>query len=252
MQARHLKHFEAEHHLACGAAITVQIDGKWREVFEVWTDGDDPARVFGENSDYAKAIGEFIDYASPCWVVVRYVVEEKSNSAEIDDAIHRFRTCDLVAVQVPEPACMSSSEPITAAAQLGGATLAPRDDMPGGSTHSHLSEAPCTAPIRYAGIVEDGRSTSEVEPCMAIFGSTEDEVYQGILATVAQVLASGDDYGTDAGWLADNPIAAVPSGEPGSAQEWLESFRENTIYPYWTVLEAASLLDMRRPVTPDT
>lgn len=235
MQARHLKQYEAEHHLACGGPITVRINGIWREVFDVWADGDDPATTFGDDGEYTKQIGESIDYASPCWVVVRYVVEERSNCAEVSDAIHRFRTCDLVDVQVPEPLPLASDGQLDrTTARLNG-----------------RPEAAGTPPIRYSGIVEDGRSPSEVKPSVNVFGSTEDEVYQGILSTIAGLLASGDDYDTDPGWLEENPVAAVPVHEPGAAQEWLEAFRENSLYPYWTVLEAESLLDMRASVIPD-
>src|SRR5690606_33368572 len=45
-----------------------------------------------------------------CWVVVRYVVEEKSTALEVADALHRFRTCDLVEVQVPEHALLVASQ----------------------------------------------------------------------------------------------------------------------------------------------
>ncbi|MEJ3741799.1 hypothetical protein WEI85_00655 [Actinomycetes bacterium KLBMP 9797] len=110
VQARHLKQFETEHRRAYGEAITVLIGGIWREVFEVWADGENPASLFGEDAEYTKVITDALDYASACWVLVRHVVEEKSTPFEVADAVHRFRTCELVEVQVPDHAPLATSE----------------------------------------------------------------------------------------------------------------------------------------------
>jgi hypothetical protein len=80
--------------------LVVRIDGKWREVFDVWSDNDDPATLFGDN-DYTRMINEWLETESPLWTVVRYLVEEKSKE-QISDALHAFRYRDLVEVQVPE------------------------------------------------------------------------------------------------------------------------------------------------------
>jgi hypothetical protein len=103
VQARHLKQFETAHRSIHHQAITVRIDGTWREVFDIWQSGDDPAEIPVADDAVTARIADAIDYASPCWVVVRYVVEERCTPAEIADGLCTLRTCDLVEVQVPDP-----------------------------------------------------------------------------------------------------------------------------------------------------
>ncbi|KUL44789.1 hypothetical protein ADL22_12665 [Streptomyces sp. NRRL F-4489] len=80
---------------------TIKVDGKWREVFDVWKEGDDVAGNFGDDSDLTKMIMEKTDWMSPCWVAVRYVDEEKSTANEIESGLAFFTLRDLVEIQVP-------------------------------------------------------------------------------------------------------------------------------------------------------
>jgi hypothetical protein len=101
--------------------------------------------------------------------------------------------------------------------------------------------------IRCTGVVQDGTGADDLIPSVNVFGHTEDEVYRGMFTTIAEWLTAGELNDLPEGWLEENPIAGVRVNEPGAAQEWLESFREAAAYPYWTVLEHESLLDMRQP-----
>ncbi|MFC7791387.1 hypothetical protein [Streptomyces cinereoruber] len=90
---------------------TVLIDGIWREIFDTWKDGDDPAAMFGEDDPTTKALLEKIDWGSPCWVGVRYVSEERSDEDHVEDALHFFRLRDLVQVQKEIPADVPAPTP---------------------------------------------------------------------------------------------------------------------------------------------
>ncbi|MFB8442680.1 hypothetical protein ACFC7A_26880 [Streptomyces niveus] len=81
---------------------TVLINGTWREVFDVWKDGDDPAPQFGEGEPLTVAILAKTDWSSPCWVAVRYVDEDRSTASDIESALHFLRLRELVQVQVQE------------------------------------------------------------------------------------------------------------------------------------------------------
>ncbi|MDJ0463076.1 hypothetical protein [Streptomyces sp. H27-C3] len=80
---------------------TIKVDGKWREVFDVWKDGDDVAEMFGDGSDLTVKIMNKIDWNSPCWVAVRYVDEGRSTADEVESGIAFFTLRDLVEIQVP-------------------------------------------------------------------------------------------------------------------------------------------------------
>ncbi len=75
-----------------------RIGGHWREVFDVYD--EDPDDV---SDKFRGMANTHLGWASPCWVMVRYLDEAKSNHAETADAIALFRTCDLVEVQVVTP-----------------------------------------------------------------------------------------------------------------------------------------------------
>jgi hypothetical protein len=83
---------------------TVLISGLWREILDVWQDGDDPSARFGADSPTAKSLLAKIDWSSPCWIGVRYVDEDRSTPNEIEDALHFFRLRELVQVQREIPA----------------------------------------------------------------------------------------------------------------------------------------------------
>lgn len=102
--ARDLKDFEAAQQAAAYGPITVKIDGVWREVFDVWAEGDDAYEMFGQDSPTAQKINDKIDWASPVWVGVRYLTEEFSDAGNLEDALHFWRTCEPVHVLVPAAA----------------------------------------------------------------------------------------------------------------------------------------------------
>lgn len=82
---------------------TVLIDGAWREILDVWHNGDDPAAQFGDNSELTKAITPYIGYVSACWVVVRFVKEERSTEDDVASGFCALRLRELVQVQKEVP-----------------------------------------------------------------------------------------------------------------------------------------------------
>lgn len=109
IQARHLAAL-AQHLVGKGhsGVFAARIDGgKWREVLDIYDHNYDPADP-GQNlptrHDKTNArIAAAVRYAYPCWVAVRYLVEEDSTTRTVGDAIAEFRTCDLIEVQIPVP-----------------------------------------------------------------------------------------------------------------------------------------------------
>ncbi|MGW1989601.1 hypothetical protein [Embleya sp. NPDC001921] len=83
---------------------TVLIDGVWREVLDVWKNGDKPEHTFGEDSPTTAEIRARLDWTSVCWIAIRYVDEKRSTPCTIAHGIHVVRTRSLMTVQVPEPA----------------------------------------------------------------------------------------------------------------------------------------------------
>ncbi|GIH02911.1 hypothetical protein Rhe02_09780 [Rhizocola hellebori] len=120
-----------------------------------------------------------------------------------------------------------------------------------GSNLNHVAcNCPCALPpIRYTGVIEDGTGGDDLIPSMNVFGHTEDEVYRGIFTTIAESLTNGVFTDLPQWWLEENPLDQVHLDELGAAQEWLEGFHDHASYPYWTILESASILDMRQPAT---
>lgn len=82
---------------------TVLVGGIWREIFDVWKDGDDPAAMFGDGEPTTVALLAKTDWNSPCWVAIRYVDEDRSTQDEIEDALYFFRLRELVQVQKELP-----------------------------------------------------------------------------------------------------------------------------------------------------
>jgi hypothetical protein len=85
-----------------GEHLVIRIDGVWREPFDVYAEPDDATVVYGEGHVPSKIL-ERLDTSTPLWVVVRYLVEEKSTSGgEIEDELAFLRYRDLIEVQMPE------------------------------------------------------------------------------------------------------------------------------------------------------
>ncbi|MFD3978280.1 hypothetical protein ACFWR6_06805 [Streptomyces griseus] len=82
---------------------TVLIEGVWCAILDVWTAEDDPGAFFGEAHPTTAEIEAKTDWAVPCWIAVRFLDEDQSNSDETEDALHFFRLHDLVEVQKEIP-----------------------------------------------------------------------------------------------------------------------------------------------------
>ncbi len=80
----------------------IRLDGRWREVMDVYNNGYDPALQFGRDSAIAHEIQAVLDRADDVWTALRFVAEEKCSGAEIETQIVGVLWCSLLEVQVEE------------------------------------------------------------------------------------------------------------------------------------------------------
>ena len=86
----------------------VKINGTWRHLLEVYTCQADVESYYG--ADYIKADGPYPEMGKAYeaigkrwdedYVILRYVVQEKSTPAEVEDAVKVTDALDLMEVQV--------------------------------------------------------------------------------------------------------------------------------------------------------
>ena len=89
----------------------VKIDGTWRHLLEVYTCQADVESYY--EADYIKADGPYPEMGKAYeaigkrwdedYVILRYVVQEKSTPAEVEDAVKVTDALDLMEVQVRTP-----------------------------------------------------------------------------------------------------------------------------------------------------
>ncbi|MFI9026325.1 hypothetical protein [Streptomyces sp. NPDC053560] len=85
----------------------VMIDGRWREVLDVWDDESDPAAQFGEDHEFTQQIRAKVNWLSPTYIALRLADDEKSRFDEVVSEIRVIRCRDLIQVQrmnAPAPA----------------------------------------------------------------------------------------------------------------------------------------------------
>jgi len=82
--------------------LHINIKGVWREVFDVVTEDEyeDYATAYGGYLS-KEVTGPFNNSGGGTLIAVRYLVHEKSNASELEDAIHFMFVGDLVEVQWP-------------------------------------------------------------------------------------------------------------------------------------------------------
>ncbi|MFI1189277.1 hypothetical protein [Streptomyces californicus] len=80
----------------------IRLDGRWREVMDVYNNGDDPALQFGRDSTISHEIQAVLDRADDVWTALRFVVEEKCSGAEIETKVVGLFWCALLEVQAVE------------------------------------------------------------------------------------------------------------------------------------------------------
>lgn len=137
----------------------VRIRGVWRELLDVWHPGDDPGATLGADHRLAARIADRITVAGSRWVVLRYVVPQHVDSADLVDDLWPLSRHDLVEVQVParpdtgvpRVARAVDSPPHLALAGLG-------NRGPSGTPACALNEAMLTAWLR-SPTLDDPAST---------------------------------------------------------------------------------------------
>ncbi|MET8605721.1 hypothetical protein ABZV92_19480 [Streptomyces rubiginosohelvolus] len=85
------------------AQDVVRLDGRWREVMDVYNDGDDPALDFGRDSSITHEIQSVLNRAHGVWTALRFVDEEKCSGADIETRVAGLLWCSLLEVQVEVP-----------------------------------------------------------------------------------------------------------------------------------------------------
>ena len=79
--------------------LVIRIDGKWREVLDVWEDPEDAEHY---PADQLRLAEQYLDTVTHLHIGVRYLVEEKSTGSDLEDALAFLRWRDLIEVQAPE------------------------------------------------------------------------------------------------------------------------------------------------------